>query len=227
MLAIASVVTVGGRPGAGPNVLSLTAAGPASLIGTVSLRRVAPGRVSASYPPARRVPLQVRRNAALIVLVVASILGGCTGRTFAGGAPASRPTATATKIVKSRSCVFGAELGPVDCAKVTAYVRLLELAAFYAALWAFDHPPSPGFSSWDCVAAAETGGVVAAHGSQYSSEFGMLNQAVRDRADDPASAARILAGTATEGEERRAAWREDLAFGPTAWGALTVAKCAI
>lgn len=170
--------------------------------------------------------MQVRRNAALIVLVVASILGGCTGRTFAGGANATSPVEILRPMSHSPGCVFGAELGPVDCAKVTAYVRLLELAAFYAALWAFDHPPSPGFSSWDCVAAAETGGVVAAHGSQYSSEFGMLNQAVRDRADSPASASRILAGTATEGEERRAAWREDLAFGPGAWGVLTVAKCA-
>jgi hypothetical protein len=106
-------------------------------------------------------------------------------------------------------------------------LRRAQLAAFFAALWAWDNPPSPGFVSWACVADAETVPPhYGVHGSHYSSAFGMLNQAIRDRADSPASAARILAGTATPGEERRAAWRELLRFGVGAWGVLTRAKCA-
>lgn len=118
-------------------------------------------------------------------------------------------------------------LGPHDRRAFVRFVRLLALRAFYAALWAWDNPPSPGFVSWACVASSETVPPhYGVHGSEYSSAFGMMNQAVRDRADSPASAARILAGTATPGEERRAAWRELLAFGSGAWGALTRQKCA-
>lgn len=124
-------------------------------------------------------------------------------------------------------CLPGIRLERPTCARVLAFLRRLALGAFFAALWAWDNPPSPGFVSWDCVGTSETGNTYGRHGPQYSSAFGMLNQAVRERADDPQSAARIMAGTATPGEERRAAWREDLAFGPGAWGVLTRAKCAI
>lgn len=124
-------------------------------------------------------------------------------------------------------CPFGRHLERRACAQVTRYVETLALVRFFAAIWAFDHPPAPGFVSWDCVGTAETGNNYGAHGSQYSSAFGMLNGAVRERADDDQSAARIMAGTASAGEQRRAAWREDLAFGPGAWGLLTRAKCQI
>lgn len=83
------------------------------------------------------------------------------------------------------------------------------------------------FSSWQCVADAETSGNWQAHGPQYSSAFGMLNEAVRERADSPASAARILAGTASHQEQIDAAERELARFGVGAWGVLTRAKCAV
>jgi hypothetical protein len=103
-----------------------------------------------------------------------------------------------------------------------AAVHHNELVAWWVAAWV---PPSAPWVSWECVGIRETGLRWDAHGAQYSSAFGMLNQAVRDRADSPASAARILAGTASSQEEIRAAWRETLAFGPGAWAPSTVAAC--
>lgn len=107
-------------------------------------------------------------------------------------------------------------------ARWIAAVHHDQLVAWWIAAWV---PPATPWSSWECVGTAETGLDYRAHGPEYSSAFGMLNQAVRDRADSPASAARILAGIASSQEEIRAAWRETLAFGPHAWAPGTVARC--
>lgn len=85
----------------------------------------------------------------------------------------------------------------------------------------------PTTSSWDwnCVAVAETGGDWTAHGSAYSSALGVMNEAVRENAT-PDVAARILSGTASRQEQIDMAQRIYDRFGPTAWGTLTVEKCA-
>lgn len=162
----------------------------------------------------------------VFVAVVMACALTCCGERIVALAPV--PSGPRVAVVATHQlCPFGRRLSRRRCRRIARYVELVALAHFFDALWAWDNPPSPGFRSWECVAGAETRPPhYGTTGSHYSSAFGMLNQAIRDRADNPASAARILAGVASPGEERRAAWREDLAFGPAAWGVLTRAKCA-
>lgn len=78
---------------------------------------------------------------------------------------------------------------------------------------------------WDCVARAETGGNWQAHGSEYSSALGILNQAVREDAQTSAEAQRILTGTASRDEQVQVAEVILGRFGRTAWAWQTRAKC--
>lgn len=103
--------------------------------------------------------------------------------------------------------------------------RWLEHLAFEAWLAGLGPTTTGGFISWDCVATQESSADWTAHSSTYSSAFGMLNAAVRERADSPESAARILAGTASRLEQIHAASREVARFGVGAWGVRTVARC--
>ena len=80
-------------------------------------------------------------------------------------------------------------------------------------------------ATWWRVAVCETGGDVHMHGSVYSSAFGVLNEAVREEADDDASASRILAGSASYDEQLRMAKREANRYGITAWAWGTL-RCA-
>lgn len=74
---------------------------------------------------------------------------------------------------------------------------------------------------------------VHAHGSHYSSPFGILNGSptgsggVWDMADDAASAQRIIAGTATYEESLRMAKREANRYGITAWAYHTLVCAGI
>lgn len=132
--------------------------------------------------------------------------------------PLAQLPAVASRPAPSDPSVARAE----DRRRWLAAVHQNDLIAWWVAAWV---PPSGPWTSWSCVADVETGSDYRAHGRSYSSAFGMLNQAVRDRADTPASAARILAGTASSQEEIRAAWRETVRFGPGAWAPGTVARC--
>lgn len=178
------------------------------------------------------------RRHLVAVLVCVCALAGCGERVVARSVDGrlvaastmlhvERPFNVGHRVRSIDLCPFGRRLSRRQCDAVAVYIGRVVLAEWFAAVWAWDHPPSPGFVSWDCVGTAETGNVYSTHGSEYSGPFGMLNQAVRERADTPEVAARILAGTASPGEQRRAAWREDLAFGPGAWGVLTRAKCQV
>lgn len=86
--------------------------------------------------------------------------------------------------------------------------------------------------TWHRVAVCETGAKVAMHGSRYSTAFGVMNGSpghggVVDEADSPASAARMLAGTASYAEELRMAKREAARFGIAAWAHHTLVCAGI
>jgi len=78
---------------------------------------------------------------------------------------------------------------------------------------------------WACVALAETGANYTMHGSAYSSAYGVMNQAVRENSS-PDVAARILAGTASPGEQLTMAQSIAAKHGIHAWAAGTAARCA-
>ena len=78
---------------------------------------------------------------------------------------------------------------------------------------------------WACVSVAETGGDFTAHGSSYSSAYGVMNEAVRENAP-PDVAERILNGTASPSEELAMAQSVAAKHGFNAWAPSTVARCS-
>lgn len=69
------------------------------------------------------------------------------------------------------------------------------------------------------LALCEQSGDFTAHGSVYSSTYGTVNALVREHAESPESAQRIVSGTASRWEQTVMVARAILIIGPGSWGA--------
>lgn len=86
----------------------------------------------------------------------------------------------------------------------------------HAALQAWFDAVAAAKYDWPALARCETGSDVHAHGSRYSSMYGVLNQAVRENSP-PDVAARILAGRASVAEQTRMAITLEHRHGIRSW----------
>lgn len=113
-------------------------------------------------------------------------------------------------------------LTPHQARQLRRLYAWLQLRAWFTAVWDYTHTP------WDwngCVAIHETSGDFTAHGSDFSSAYGVMNKAVREHAY-PDAAQRILSGTSPMLEQLAMAKGVADEHGITAWDPVTVAACA-
>lgn len=102
-----------------------------------------------------------------------------------------------------------ANLNPRQRVAFIAWTHHAALQAWYDAVAAREF-------NWPALSICETGGDFTAHGSKYSSAYGVLNQAVRENSP-PDVAARILAGRASVVEQTRMAIALEHRHGIHAW----------